>query len=116
VIVLTALGVKAQLLTVMTDERQVYARAVAEIEARHPGAGELTHHESIPRLLAGRTLVSTMQIPALTTPRRFLFLRSVSAPRQRLGVAILGVLGSASSLAAYGYAAASRRSSRKRWR
>jgi hypothetical protein len=98
---LTALGLRAQLLTVMTDERHVYARVVAELDARNPGRNEFVYHESIPNLLGGRTLVSMIQMSEVNAPRNFLWFRSVSRPRQRLWVAVAALLASALSLALY---------------
>jgi hypothetical protein len=98
---LTALGVRAQLLTVMTDERQVYEHVVEEIERGSPGRSEFLYHDSIPSLLAGRTLVSTTQRAGLSTPRRFLFFRSRARPMQRLPVAVAALLVSTLSLAAF---------------
>ena len=98
---LAALGLRAQLLTVMTNEREVYARAVTAIEARNPGRGEFLYHESIPNLLAGRTLVSTIQREELDTPRSFLAARSVVTPSQRLSAAAAALMVGALSLSAF---------------
>jgi hypothetical protein len=102
---LAALGLRAQLLTVMTDERQVYARVVAELDGQHPGGNELVYHESIPNLLGGRTLVSMIQLSEMNAPRSFLLFRSISNPRQRLWAAVAALLGSALSLALFCHSA-----------
>ena len=98
---LAALGLRAQLLTVMTDERQVYANGVARIQIRNPGRSEFSYHESIPNLLGGRTLVSELQMADLDAPRRFLWLRNVARSPQRLSAAVGALMMSALSLCAF---------------
>jgi hypothetical protein len=99
-VLLTALGIRAQLLTAMTDERQIYARVAGDLNAQRLLGNELEHLDSVVNLVAGRTVVSRAQLEAIGTPRRFLWFRGVPSPRQRLGAAA-GLAASAWSLASF---------------
>jgi hypothetical protein len=98
-VLLTALGIRSQLLTAMTDERQIYARVAGDLNAQRRGGNELEHHDSVVSLVAGRTVVSRAQLTAIDTPRRFLWFRDIPSPRKRLWAAVAGLAASAWSLA-----------------
>ena len=96
---LTALGTRTQLLSVMTDERDVYAHVAGDLNARLGSGHELEYHDSAANLIAGRTVVSDAQVAGISEPRRFLWFRSVPVPTTtRLWVAVVGLLASGLSL------------------
>jgi hypothetical protein len=100
VLCLAAAGLRAELLTVMTDEREIYAVVAAEITAGNPGSDPLAFRESIPALLTGRTLASRLQVNQLTTPRRFLAFRDSPDPLARFWAAAACMLAAALAMAA----------------
>jgi hypothetical protein len=97
--VLVALGVRAQVLTVTTNERATYAEVAHSLAAA--GIDPLGASQSVTALLSGLTPVARAQTAALGAPRRFTLLPALASPRRRLGVMAVGVL--AGLIAAAGY-------------
>ena len=91
-IVLTALGFRSELLSVITEQRTIYADVAAEVNATGVPDRDLDFHQSVFALTVGATPVAALQRSALRTPRRFLFFRAVSIPVERLWMAILGII------------------------
>ncbi|HEY1909737.1 MAG TPA: hypothetical protein VGG73_02340 [Vicinamibacterales bacterium] len=96
--ILTALGFRAQAFSVMTDERTIYERVAAEVNATGAADRDLDFHQSTLALIAGATPVAALQRSSLGTPRRFLFLRQWPIPTERLWIAILGIFAAACCL------------------
>jgi hypothetical protein len=104
VLVLVGLGYRAQLLTVLTDERAVYADVARQLTGRNDDSEpELKYRESPVRLLGGATVVSRAQMAALTTPRSFLWGRTGARPSQRLPFVVAGSAVAAATLAIFSF-------------
>jgi hypothetical protein len=89
---LTLLGFRAQLLSVVTDQRAVYERVAANVNVSGTPDRDLDFHQSAFALIVGATPVAAVQQAAFATPRRFLFFRRLSIPSERLWAAILGII------------------------
>lgn len=110
-VLLTALGCRAQLLTVMTDERQVYRLVAAALNPEDQAGREFEYHEPIARLVVGSTLVSRTQQAEVKRPRRFLWFRGTPVPSDRLWAAIAGLAAAAIAVGMFSGPARGRRAS-----
>jgi hypothetical protein len=100
VLLLSLLGLRAQLLTAMTEERAVYAGVAAVLKQRAAGE-ERAYGESLLNLLTGRTIVSRAQVADLDVPAHFLFFRSAARPAGRLWAALGGPVVGALSIVGF---------------
>ncbi len=98
---LTLLGVRAQLLTALTDERMVYAAVAEPLRKDQRGGDEFAVHDGAVRLLLGDTVVEREQIAQWRIARSFLCFAGLSHPADRLPVVIASLIVCAVSLFAF---------------
>ena len=91
-IALAVLGLRASILTVLTDERGVHEQALETMRTAAPLANPSEYHESFFDVLLGQNIVSRYQMDALSQPRQYILFSEQPYAAARAALLVPGML------------------------